>query len=124
MKDFIIPVHPEDLLIAGDRYSVKPVQDIDSLSESTLRSKLSGRKNNSCITLSKYAFFSHVIIKQILLISLRLNLKVFLLNAKHLILYFHVSRTYNTITSSQQYKNLSQQKKLLNLFKYNTQKRK
>lgn len=42
MKEFVIPVHPEDLLIAGDRYSVK-AQDIDSISESALRSKLSGK---------------------------------------------------------------------------------
>jgi hypothetical protein len=46
MKDFVIPVHPEDLLIAGDRYSVKEQQDINSISESALRSKLSGRNNN------------------------------------------------------------------------------
>lgn len=42
MKDFVITVHPEDLLIPGDRYSVKSQQDIDSLSEGALRSKLSG----------------------------------------------------------------------------------
>ena len=42
MKEFVIPVHPEDLLIAGDRFSVQAQEDIDALAEGALRKKLSG----------------------------------------------------------------------------------
>jgi hypothetical protein len=42
MKEFAIPIHPEDLLISGDRYCVEDTLDVDNLPPNALRKKLDG----------------------------------------------------------------------------------
>lgn len=40
--EFVIPIHPEDLLISGNNFSINEGLDVESFSESSLKKSLGG----------------------------------------------------------------------------------